>query len=908
MPSYKSSRVLVRDVPEELVDHYERSHRVAAFFMRLLLAMRREPYSLRMRDGTEREVDLDETDDFLRSAGCEEPDAVSDDLRSFALAVLHQDNPKKRAFLESENCVSILCLEKSASGTRYYKRPGYQLLKKAIEEEWGWDKFEASLLDERTGEVAEKFAALSMEDWRRFFAARDPDDLGRELLKTDTREGMAAALRLRERGVFPVSVPEHLDLDSLKAAMASAAERLKSWLACNQRAVDEKSELRKRFEEALDGVDPEKYALFEKFAAELQQADYNVTKKLVLAVSAKFPATEPSEFKRGVEILKEDGYKPLWEDFRELGFVYLAERKWERRRGGAAVTLCDADDSPIKVRFGLTGRGRKFVLSAAGSRFLITVKLPCGDVGLTAVPSRYFWNPSVGRTTSNSFRIEFTKRTTENRRYVGEVKEIGLVRQRGRYYFFIDYNFDPEEVSDETKVGRAFFRAPLNESRPKPKDKLTVMGIDLGINPAFAFAVCTLGECQDGIRSPVAKMEDVSFDSTGLRGGIGSQKLHREMHNLSDRCFYGARYIRLSKKLRDRGALNDIEARLLEEKYIPGFRIVHIEDADERRRTVGRTVKEIKQEYKRIRHQFYLRYHTSKRDRTELISAEYFRMLFLVKNLRNLLKSWNRYHWTTGDRERRGGNPDELKSYVRYYNNLRMDTLKKLTCAIVRTAKEHGATLVAMENIQRVDRDDEVKRRKENSLLSLWAPGMVLERVEQELKNEGILAWEVDPRHTSQTSCITDEFGYRSLVAKDTFYFEQDRKIHRIDADVNAAINIARRFLTRYRSLTQLWASLLDDGRYLVNVTRQHERAYLELQTGAPAATLNPTAEASYELVGLSPEEEELAQTRIKRKKREPFYRHEGVWLTREKHREQVHELRNQVLALGNAKIPEIRT
>jgi len=907
MPSYKSSRVLLRNAPKELVEHYEQSHEVAGFFMRLLVAMRQEPYCVRSEDGNVREVDQDENDLLLRQFATELSDGVRADLRAFAKAVLHQDDKKKRAFLESDNCVSLLCVKESRSGTVYHKRAEYRLMKRAVDEGWDWPTMQAALSGQDGAEVVEKYATFRLEEWQRFLASGNLVEFGRELLRRDTKEGIQAALRLRDRGVFPVPLPVELDLDSLKAAMASAAERLKSWLSCSQRAADEKQRLREHFERRLADVQSDKYALFKEFAAELQADDYDLTKKLVVTVGKHFPAREPGQFKRAVEVLKQDQYRPLWDDFTELGLAFLAERRWEQRAGRAALTFCHPDRSPIKVRFGLTGRGRKFVLSTDRRSFLINLKLPCGDVGLTAVPSRYFWDPRVERSDENSFRVEFTKRTTENRRLVGEVKEISFLRNAQRYYCFIDYNFEPTPAPEESKKGHAYFRAPLRDSSPKPKANLTIMGLDLGINPAFAFAVCTLGRHDRGIASPVAKMKPVTFHATGVYGKIANRALHSEIRALSDRCYYGPKYIRLSKKLRDRGRLNEVEEKLLEETFVPGFGITHVVDPEDRRRRIAQCVKEIKLEFKRLRHQFYMRYHGDRRKQPELVSPECFQMLFLLKNLRSLLKSWNRYHWTTDDREQRGGSPDELRSYTRHYNNLRLDTLKKLTCAVVRTAKQHGVDLIAIEDIKRGDRDDEVKRRKENSLLSLWAPGMVLERIEQELRNEGMLTWRVDPRHTSQTSCVTEEFGYRPVVGKENFYFEQDRQLYRINSDINAAINIARRFLTRYRSLSQLWAYPLDDGTYLVNAERDHERAYLEIESGSPHARLRPTGR-NFALEGVSDEERGQLQERIAKRRTCRFYRHGDTWFPPEEHRLEVQKLRDQVIAVGNAGIPEYPT
>jgi hypothetical protein len=170
-----------------------------------------------------------------------------------------------------------------------------------------------------------------------------------------------------------------------------------------------------------------------------------------------------------------------------------------------------------------------------------------------------------------------------------------------------------------------------------------------------------------------------------------------------------------------------------------------------------------------------------------------------------------------------------------------------------------------------------------------------------------MLTWRVDPRHTSQTSCVTEEFGYRPVVGKENFYFEQDRQLYRINSDINAAINIARRFLTRYRSLSQLWAYPLDDGTYLVNAERDHERAYLEIESGSPHARLRPTGR-NFALEGVSDEERGQLQERIAKRRTCRFYRHGDTWFPPEEHRLEVQKLRDQVIAVGNAGIPEYPT
>jgi IS605 OrfB family transposase len=670
--------------------------------------------------------------------------------------------------------------------------------------------------------------------------------------------------------------------------------------------VERKEELRRRFEDRLKELDLKEYRLFRQYVTELQSRQYDITKKVIFGLSDAIRSGTPGTFKTAYEVLCHQQYAAIRGDFRALAFAYLAEEKCRLAPEGAKVTMFDAVHSPLLLPFGMTGRGYPFGLSADGNSLRFVVHSSAGDIGLRCVPSRYFWQPCV-QPAKDGYAVEFTRLGGGNPRIAGVVKEPALMRVNDRYYINMRVNVPVAPIPEETASTKVYFQTNLAKGKvavPKLRSPFRVMGVDLGLNPAFAYAVADLGK-RGKIACPVSNMPPAGFESSGTIGKIVSKRLHGELKDLADQCYYGPKYIAISKRLRDGKKLNEIEESLLE-TFVAGFGIVHVSNPRERKDQIGRRVGEIVRKFRQLSREFSQRDNPSCRAKNwESVPAEGFQMLRLLQNIRRLLRSWARYDWA---KDQTGKPPqNELVTYNERYRNLRLDTLKKLVHSIVRTAKEHRINLVVVEDLGVVDYDDEVKGRKENTLRSLWSPNMVLTALERELVNEGIDIVRVDPRHTSQISSLTEEFGYRSRSAKEKFYYLHKGTIYRINADVNAAMNLARRFLTRYRTLTGIRAWEMKDGSYLVPESEsKYFNAFLKLETGKTYAKL-VAGKDGHELLGISKAAYGRARQQVPAlAKRLKFYRHEGHWLDLSQHRAVVAELEKQVRSLGDKRIESV--
>ena len=909
---HKASHVKIYDCPQALADLYEEGYQFANFFMHLMLTMRQEPYSFRGADkGLGRVISQDEIEADLASIFGEKLNAASKQaLRTFAIGVFQRDGDK--SFKESDSCSAAMFRAGNKIGTSHKKRKDYQLLKKAVDEKWSWEDLLGKIT--KDGKILKSYQAFDIDEWEAYFISADVEEFGAIALSRalgDNQKAKAAAQVLQRQGIFPIKLPNGIrdDIKFLSAVICSVMGRLKSAASWGDKMLEEKKALKGHFESKLNKVSSPLYGLFLDFVKEVESRNEGVkrngiTKKCVLVIGKHFPKKEPKDFQVVVDILKQEKYKGLWEDFEELGFTYLAEEKYKRAREMPYYTQFDPENSPFPLVFGLTGRGYPFTIATGKNNLLFTLKFPDDvDVGLNGMPSRYFWDPVVEKD-GNGFKLAFTKCNSLNPRVESVVKELAIIKTPKAYYVSVNFQYNPILIADSAKDARGYFSAALETNKEKPVDTVRVMGLDLGMNPAGAFAIIPIKGGLSNFTCPVEGFPDSAFEAMGIIGKSYSDKMLKSLCKLSNDCVVGVHYIRLSKAIRDCKEFDDKDKEFLSET-ISKWSIEHHLDAIERKKVVSEKVGKIVGQFKKLHTLFALR-ECPGPNKAERACAESFKMLLVLKNIQRLLKSWNRYDWTEKDKGREPP-PNELNKYQNWYNNLRGDVEKKLIFSIVQVAKKNNIDIVACEDLAQRDRDDEVKSRSENSLMSLWGHGSLIDRLELALFVEGILLSKVDPKHTSQLSSITDEFGARDKNNKANFYFEDENYvIWRIHADINAAMNIARRFLTRYRSLTSIKGLPLPDGSYIIQNGQKRQRSFLKLFCGETQALFAPNGD-HFVLRGITKKEHDALIDTAK-KDSEWFYRHRGVWILRDVHKKWQASLLKQVSESGAQHLPTIES
>lgn len=131
--------------------------------------------------------------------------------------------------------------------------------------------------------------------------------------------------------------------------------------------------------------------------------------------------------------------------------------------------------------------------------------------------------------------------------------------------------------------------------------------------------------------------------------------------------------------------------------------------------------------------------------------------------------------------------------------NVRNDVRKKLARYVLDAAADVGASVVAIENLSRMTGNKARKRaRRENRVFALMAPRQLADTIRAMARAEGVAVVEVDSAYTSQWVRGEGVIGNRHAHGKWLYWRREDGVVDRVDADRNAATNIAERALFRH--------------------------------------------------------------------------------------------------------------
>jgi len=140
----------------------------------------------------------------------------------------------------------------------------------------------------------------------------------------------------------------------------------------------------------------------------------------------------------------------------------------------------------------------------------------------------------------------------------------------------------------------------------------------------------------------------------------------------------------------------------------------------------------------------------------------------------------------------------EMEKYIR---GCKDNLLKQIAASIVRKALELKCNIIILERLDGHSLDLK-KAKKENDLLAMWSPKKISDSIKNAAAWHGLMVGSVSESCTSKVHFETEAFGYR---AGRTFYYEDDDgEIQSVDADINAAKNIAHRFVFRHSDLKQI--------------------------------------------------------------------------------------------------------
>ena len=816
---------------------------------------------------------------------------------------------------------SLMLFEGSRSGDGVnYKSCYYRWFKSIKETNLSWE--EASELLQYKEKLQKNFKEVvsDLDGWKsiydRYINGESIESLCLELQGKNPDKGISAGKTLLKMGVFPLHMPHgYFSGAYTKAVWAAGLSSLLSWEENSVLRRNEKQDLQNKFNAKLEEVNAAEYELFLQFINDCTKENFGIGKRFMTAVSKlkNFSDVESNEMRLGLKILAQDKYSVLQnkERFSSLFYCYLAQKCFEKRNWSSC--LPNFEKVPFDVMFGMTGRNSKFEISSENNRFYFTI-----DVGkkmnLVAKPSNYFKYPKID-TIHGGFAVTFTK---GKRQILGEIKEIKLVMKingegRSSYYIRLPYSFKDIEVPQSAKQSQSYFRSSIGENDSKIKEVpfgLRTLGIDLNINPVLSLTLMELQkEKLNNISIPVDGLGYMNMIDKVHIGESYSSSIYSQIKSLREELHAFKNVLRVAKNIYFEKPLTewDINHRAKNESLC-GFASLP-DDARERFILLSHKISELKNRFNKIRDEFSRRDYGFFENR---ICSEFYQMLFLIKDMISVLKSWNRFKDNSG---KWSVIPNECNYYYTYYNNLKDDFLKKIVFSVIDYAKKNHVSIILMEDLS--IGQDAAKTQDENKLTSVWSPHIIRSTIESYALCEGILVQEVDPKYTSQISPI-GEFGYRDKNDKTKLYFVQNDKLHQVDADFNGSYNLHRKFCTRYKTMDVLWAKKISskvvqelfsvDHIYLIESTGKRVASFLNRNSGDKFACLiwngksfniHPVSASNYKKLT------ENSKKKVKGSMHK-FYRHSGSWISRDSHENEIRSIHDLLIGGEKAKVFEL--
>jgi IS605 OrfB family transposase len=764
-------------------------------------------------------------------------------------------------------------------------------------------------------------------------------------------EGKRIGRELHERSVLPILEEDHLAMTAWHSAWASAVARVKSWgEACRRqeslRSACAEEITQYRAEIGHDSLDSEQ-SLFRAWLDHAGQFDFRLDGRFLarwrgrLAHFRSGEGPDPRHDPRIFEPLLPGGpLSALWDNaagrdyLHELGQLVLLEERLGRLRDGAAFALPDAFLSPVWASFG--HNYLRFELSCRRDRFLFRLTLvDHADPSRTriheceAVRSGYFRDVEVVRddaAQSDVYRIAYTTGNAERRRVEGTIKECSLRFDRhflerstrdaflaggiGAAYVMLAVNVpcgfaDPlfaaerpartaggEPTPDYGPLIRAcaFFQSATgtdaSKYEPEVRPGMRTLAVDLGLRPLMG---CTLYEFQPNAMVHRSFCGGVDTHNSYHLGDEGDLSFLVAVQDFVATVRHVRRLVSYLRQL-DAGR-EPRDTRWVEESCAR----LEVEPAHEPATLYPLVFGLVAEVERRFR---VLRRHPA---RQHGLASEHILWPFAVWDYLRLVRSWHyRRRPPLGPGERRDAR--DFSHMVDYLANLKADVLKKIAARVRVEALARGVHVVLLEDLSSY-RMTLARERKENVLLTLWPHRAIVSRIREALAPHGIHVVEVDPRHTSQVDAQTDEFGLcwppnGGFTSHRHLYTIREGAPERVDADLNAAHNLQRRFWTRCRSVYHLDCRRLDrerrprwlDGAEEVRVPALDSlrvRGALGARLGSPHAVLVPSADGAenWRLQAVTPRRHaELARLTAGPSVR--LYRHGDSWVGHERHRE----------------------
>jgi hypothetical protein len=255
-----------------------------------------------------------------------------------------------------------------------------------------------------------------------------------------------------------------------------------------------------------------------------------------------------------------------------------------------------------------------------------------------------------------------------------------------------------------------------------------------------------------------------------------------------------------------------------------------------------------------------------------------------------------------------------MKNFYEQRKRHRLNLRKTLVREIIDTALFHGCQAIAVEGLMNIPRGD----RKKNHLWQMWSPNMLITNLVQASIADGIAVLKVDPSYTSKMVYGKGLLGWRPDSERESLYYIDGGKLKHVDADINAAKNIAYLALTRHADMWYFNFSVKDgkvvpgvgkiaDG-WLVPQTDEEKQATEKLKTDKQEASLERQYRRLERRLG---KDWQSKIPKVDVKGEQKVIWHEGRFITHDERKEleeQIERLYHNTSAEASRSVDEVET
>lgn len=781
------------------------------------------------------------------------------------------------------------------------------------------------------------------------------DTFGGKPTKDTTYKAAKKILReMIDAGVLPLSQFANIPKNLFKAAFTSACDYVSSWNACNGRLQEETKDAAEKiinFKETIQ-FDQELYNKFLEWVGFVQPdwSVFPVQNNFNIVINGKFRKHWHKYYKclvagkeiiqtsydssssrkvsypysaEGMKLLQNwsvlyanDEKKDYVSDFVQL---YIMEQNYKRMKKIVNFKIPEGEND---IRY--ENSGLKFSLQKTENKFapiLVQCEMLNGSdlefKPFTLMGTKQMEIETLNEAGNCKHKVGFLRGNREKEALVGEVNSFTVKRKNGEFFVYLPIRVEANPVDSVYTKGDVrdkFFYNPLYKaiaylktSYGKITDKTVSnfeclqhgfrsMAIDL--NTSGNILVCAYYEYNLQQKDAA---DIVVYDPDGNIAGYANC-FHRENHvgildqskfdqikTLTKRIYDLKRFIAEAVKNPDNMDIGwddffvDVSIKLSNKNK------TGMEHGD-------KTHVSIKQEFTNIRSE--LEYFFKEP------ALENFMWIKCVSAYVKLLKSWSNTVWAHNEiLEGRSGvlkfgdKPVyNFSNYEAYQRNLKDYFIKRIASLVRQKAVANKVNVVLMESFdgikQSVDNQTDL-----NSLISLWSPRTIIDRIQMSLETSGIVLEEVDSEFSTQIDFVTREFCGRIGKSLNTV---RDGKICTIDADDNAARNLQKNLWGKSTEILKFQAMLCGDKWVLLTQNRDGTSksrliGALKAQGFGEYCIVEPNGKTA-KLSKIS----KSVFTKLMQNKTNQFceyFKHEDEFLPAEAHYEKIKNLKGRVIA-----------